>query len=443
MRDPLDYLNDANIDLDEYEEYSLNDIENRRMKCKIQKSLGLKSKKKSILSSVKRVSSFVAIIFMGTLIFGICFPTYASNIPGLKNVISFLNRNKEIEGYEEVVTPVMSSIKTEEYDINIESAFYNGQELTLFYNIIGHEKLDTSESYWFELKVDYNNPSAYEYNLEYGEFIDENTFAGMMIVRINPHDGSNPPQIFNGTLDITGLYIGYGNDTIKIDNEPIQLSLDSTNLNIKEYSIDKKIQYNENSEEMIKAKEYPTGIVIESKINIIDKNISLNYILWDSNKGELRSIGGFDMNSDSLGFQYRLPEKNSEVYIVPYVYIDNNENSTENYINKHLIKNEKSKYDLGEYGTFEILDTYDEDDKTIMRVRSTGKQTSVYFYLRGDGDNEYYHPIYSKDKNILGILDMEVTYVFNKLDKNSNYYLETSTSDFKVLEDQIIEIERK
>lgn len=77
-----------------------------------------------------------------------------------------------------------------------------------------------------------------------------------------------------------------------------------------------------------------------------------------------------------------------------------------------------------------------------MKVRATGEQTRVYFYLRGDGDDEYYSPIYSKEKKVLGILDMEVTYVFNKFDKNCNYYLETSTSDFKILEDQIIKIER-
>ncbi len=442
MKDPLDYLNDANIDLEEYEEYYLDDIEKERIKDKLQKSLLLRKNKRSSLNIFKIASGFVATIIVTLLILGTFFPTYASNIPGVKNVISFLNRNKEIEGYEEVVTPIMKTIKVEGYDINIESAYYNGQELTLFYNIVGQEKLDTSDPYWFNLKVDYGSPAAYEYNLEYGEFLDENTFAGMILVYINPHDGSNPPKIFNGTLDITNLCVGYGNDNMEIESETIQLSLDSTNLNIKEFPINKEISYNENSQEIVSAKEYPTGIVIEGKNNYINREMHLGYILWDSNKGELKGIGGFNTNSDLQGFQYRLPGESSDVYIVPYVNIENNADYTENHINKDLIKLEKSKYDLGSYGTFEILDIYDEDDKTIMKVRATGEQTRVYFYLRGDGDDEYYSPIYSKEKKVLGILDMEVTYVFNKFDKNCNYYLETSTSDFKILEDQIIKIER-
>lgn len=338
MKDPLDYLNDANIDLEEYEEYYLDDIEKERIKDKLQKSLLLRKNKRSSLNIFKIASGFVATIIVTLLILGTFFPTYASNIPGVKNVISFLNRNKEIEGYEEVVTPIMKTIKVEGYDINIESAYYNGQELTLFYNIVGQEKLDTSDPYWFNLKVDYGSPAAYEYNLEYGEFLDENTFAGMILVYINPHDGSNPPKIFNGTLDITNLCVGYGNDNMEIESETIQLSLDSTNLNIKEFPINKEISYNENSQEIVSAKEYPTGIVIEGKNNYINREMHLGYILWDSNKGELKGIGGFNTNSDLQGFQYRLPGESSDVYIVPYVNIENNADYTENHINKDLIK---------------------------------------------------------------------------------------------------------
>ena len=37
---------------------------------------------------------------------------------------------------------------------------------------------------------------------------------------------------------------------------------------------------------------------------------------------------------------------------------------------------------------------------------------------------------------------MEVTYVFNKLDIDKNYYIETSKSENIRLDDQIIKIER-
>ena len=37
MKDPLEYLNDVNVNLDEYQEYSLNDIEKQKMKNKSKK----------------------------------------------------------------------------------------------------------------------------------------------------------------------------------------------------------------------------------------------------------------------------------------------------------------------------------------------------------------------------------------------------------------------
>lgn len=54
-------------------------------------------------------------------------------------------------------------------------------------------------------------------------------------------------------------------------------------------------------------------------------------------------------------------------------------------------------------------------------------------------------PSYDQYKNVLGILEMEVTYVFDKLDSNENYYIEVpiedEKSDFKVLTDDIIKLE--
>lgn len=169
---------------------------------------------------------------------------------------------------------------------------------------------------------------------------------------------------------------------------------------------------------------------------------SLNYILWDSNKGQLKGVGGLVSQSGSVEFRHRLPSEYSDVYIVPYVNIQNKDIPQEEYITKNLIRIEKAKYDLGDFGTFEILDINNEEDKTIIKVRVTGDQALENFYIRDDVENEYYRPIYSEDKKVLGILDMEVTYVFNKLDIDKNYYIETSKSENIRLDDQIIKIER-
>lgn len=469
MKDSLEYLNDIKIDLNEYEEYTLTDLEKQKMKRNIKK-IATKSKRNSIKKQIIKVGSIIAMLFISLLVFGITFPTYAEDIPGFKYVIEFLNRNNEMDVYEESSTPIMANIKMDGYDINIKSAYYDGMELVIFYNVIGEEKLDTDKKYWFDTEVDFNievepdpnvdpqkkkdliNQKTCECVLEYGEFINDNTFAGMVNIYITPgygnvpsYYGSHLPEVLSGKIDITKLYIGDNIEkSIKIEAEPIELSLDSRDTEIKEYAINRKVDFEENSQEFIKAREYPTGIFIEDKRSIVDFGKLMSYKVWDSNNGQLKALGFYETEDGASSIQYRLPSKDGDVYIIPYVDIHNVEFVLgERYSNKHLIKMEKSKYDLGVYGTFEILEINDEEDKTVMRVRATGWQTDPYLILTGDKDEEYYDPIYEKDKKILGILDMEVTYVFNKLDKEKNYYLETSKSNLVILKDQIIKIEKK
>lgn len=439
MKDSLEYLNDVEIDLTEYDEQPLNDIEKQKMKRNFRESLGKKKTSNSKKLALK-ASTIIALLAVGVVSFGVCFPTYADKIPGLKEVILFLNRNNDIDGYEEVSTPIMSTTKSDVYEVNIESAYYNKRELTIFYNVTGDKKLNQTNQYYFDINLDLENPSSYEYSLEYGEFIDEYTYAGMMTIYIRPHDGSELPEVLNCKVDFTKLYTDYTmNNFIELEKEPIELSLDSSNIKVKEYQINKKIVFNDNSIEVIKVEEYPTGIFIETKNNNINVNEDLNYILWDNNKGGLIGVAGRDTENSTMSMQHRLPGESSEVYLIPYVYSYDKASEVKER-DKELISLEKSRYDLGKEGTTEILDICDKDDKTFMKVRTTGIQSRIDFYLKGDEQDEYHAPIYVENKNILGVLDVEATYVFNKLDKSKNYYIEKFWAPFTLLEDQIIKI---
>ncbi|GAA0824744.1 hypothetical protein [Clostridium tertium] len=73
----------------------------------------------------------------------------------------------------------------------------------------------------------------------------------------------------------------------------------------------------------------------------------------------------------------------------------------------HLLnKNEKGKYDLGDFGTFEILDINNEEDKIIIKVRVTGEQAWENFYIRNDVENEYYKRVSFYKKNINNKIDI-------------------------------------
>ena len=98
MKDSLEYLNDVEIDLTEYDEQPLNDIEKQKMKRNFRESLGKKKTSNSKKLALK-ASTIIALLAVGVVSFGVCFPTYADKIPGLKEVILFLNRNNDIDGY--------------------------------------------------------------------------------------------------------------------------------------------------------------------------------------------------------------------------------------------------------------------------------------------------------------------------------------------------------
>lgn len=438
MRDPLDYLNDVKIDLSQYEDIELNDIEKKKMKKMLRRSIAKNSGFKKPLKLATKVSGIAAVIIVCTLVFGICFPTYGQKIPGFKNVVEFLNRNDEIGGYEENTVPVMKSIKMDGYELNIESGYYNGSEATIFYNVIGKDKLNQNKKYMFEAELDLGGVDAgYGFQFEEGEFIDEYTFAGMVTIYISPEN-----KVLDCKIDFKRLYIDdlmhnflqWGGDTlVELEDATLDVVLDSSNIEIKEYEINKNLMFNNVNLEVVKAEEYPTEIFIETKITKRDTNGTIAYFIWDSKKGKLKQRVGSEKEEGTIKWKYFLPGKDSEVYLIPYWVGGINKPD------RYLLTLEKGVYDIDGYGNIEVLDVYDEDDKTLMRVRTTGVQSS-FFALRGEDETEYYSPLYSKDKNILGPLDMEATYVFNKLDRKRNYYIQEPSFGITILNDQIIKI---
>lgn len=446
MKDPLEYLNDVKVDISEYDETPLNDIEKQKFKSMLKKTIVQNNRGKKPLKLIRNVSGLAIAITACTLTFGIYFPTYAENIPGLRQVVSFLNRNDDITGYDKVSTQVIKNIKGDGYDLNIESAYYNGKEVTLFYNVIGVEKLNQNLHYWFDGTVDLDNgmDSNSMFNLVTGEFIDDYTYAGMITVSIFENSQLSLPEKLNCTINFKNLTFSenhlesyfpvFHDNMVELKGEPLTLSLDSSNIEVKEYEINKNVQFNGQSMDLVNAKLYPTEIFIELKNHTGKYGKSLPYIIWDSKKGQLSELSGADIQNGNSVWKYGSPSENSEIYFIPYGLGEIIEPE------KVSLTLEKSSYDLQENGTLEILDVYDEGDKTYMKVHSTGLQSISYFGLRGDNGVWFITPLYPKDKNVLGLLDMEVTYVFNKLDREKNYYLQKISSEVTPLDDQIIKI---
>ena len=70
MKDSLEYLNDVEIDLTEYDEQPLNDIEKQKMKRNFRESLGKKKTSNSKKLALK-ASTIIALLAVGVVSFGV------------------------------------------------------------------------------------------------------------------------------------------------------------------------------------------------------------------------------------------------------------------------------------------------------------------------------------------------------------------------------------
>lgn len=436
MRDPLDYLNDVKIDLSQYEDIELNDIEKKKMKKMVRRSIAKNSGFKKPLKFAAKVSGLVAGITVCTLALGLCFPTYAQKIPILKDVYERIFSSSNLGNYEENSVPVMAKTKVGQYELNIEKAYYNGIELTIIYKVIGDEPIRKDSQYVLEESVATDDNMVENASSFYGEFIDDYTFQGTISRQFKAEDNGQLPTVFNGSLKVTKLYTGkLETDYIDINLDDIRLTLDSSAIDVKDYEINKTIVHGETTIEVLNAKEYPTGIFINFKYPQVKTEMFRDYYIWDSNKGILteKSINP-NSEESTVVMQHSPASEDGEVYLIPYKY-DGNGNGR-----KVLIPLEKGKFDFGNQGTIEILDITDVDDMTEVKVRGTRQFATYNFYFEGDGEMEYYNPIYKKDEKNLDILDTEKTLVFNKLDRNKNYYIYESLDNYEILYDQMIKI---
>lgn len=436
MKDPLEYLNDVKIDLSEYEEKELNDIEKKKIKKMVRKSIAKNPRGKKPLKIVANVSGFALALTVGILAFGLCFPAYAQNIPILKDVYERVFSYSSLGNYEENSVPVMAKTKVDGYELNIEKAYYNGIELTIIYKVIGDEPIRKGSQYVLEEYVTTDDNMVENASLFYGEFIDDYTFQGTISRQFKAKDNGELPTVFNGSLKVTKLYTGkLETDYIDINLEDIPLTLDGSAIVVKDYEINKTIRYGESTIEVLNAKKYPTGIFINFKYPQVKLEMFRDYYIWDSNKGILieKTISP-NREESTVAMQHSPASEDGEVYLIPYKY-DGNGNGR-----KVLIPLEKGKFDFGNQGTIEILDITDVDDMTEIKVRGTGQFATYNFYFEGEGEMEYYSPIYKKDEKNLDILDTEKTLVFKKLDRNKDYYIYESLDNYEILYDQMIKI---
>ncbi|MDZ4992022.1 DUF4179 domain-containing protein [Clostridium perfringens] len=374
----------------------------------------------------KPFGAIAAILTFCILSIGLCFPTYAMNIPILGDVVEVLSNKFNLSGYEINSQNLNYEVSNENYTLTLESAYYDGIETTIFFKIKGKEKLNRTGQYFFEADLKYSEDIAYEYGVEKGEFIDDYTFAGMLTFYISPHNGNKLPEKFNIKLSIPNIIAD--SELIAVNSPTLNLSFDINDLKVEETKIDKEIKANGNSIFISSIQKYPTSLIINSDEKITNPESELSFIIWHETLGQVDH-----MEARTPGKLYIVPKTRSKLH-------------PDNLVKETMPLSIGETNTFGKVGTIAIENIEVKDGKTYISIRRTGDIPSYDFKIiekENTNSKINMYEMYEYETKALGILDTITTYVISDFDTNTDYLLEyeyISNDDIEILYDQIIEI---
>lgn len=406
----------------------------------------LKNKYFDYKTYLAAASIFIAVV----VTIGIYKPTYAEELTLVKKVISYFTGkyNSVNQGYKENSQSEDITLKSKGYSISIEDIYYDRVEMTIFYKIKSDKPLNISNKYLLNAKFKGEVDIEVQWGNEEGEFIDDFTYAGFCQLYMMEKNSGELPEVFNGILEINGLIVSLENkyEEIPLKLNSIPLVLDSKRNKGEEIEINKIVALDGDSTEYIKAKKLPTGITLDV---IRGTDIFRDYIieenLWDSKKGALSFKSRvYDDSSGRviLSRRFENPSEDGEILIVPYIYSAGPYGDGGDRIRNHKFE-EKSKLDLGQYGTMEIEKIEFRENETVMTIKTKGYISFEPFSNTTLCDNEknFYQPISITNIEVYGFMEMKADYIFKPMNSEIEYMLSYYEEiRMEVLEDEIIKI---
>lgn len=403
-----------------------------------------------------------AAVFIGVfLLIGVYLPTYANDTPIVKKVMEYFNGkyNTVNEAYLENSYEEGSIIKVGDYTVEIENLYYDRSQLSIFYKFRSEKPFDKNKEYNLVMEFKQDNEESILLEPTTFEFIDDYTMIIMASRTLSSENYEELPEVLNGELTVRYLSIWYDKDGIidfeevKIKSNPIEISLDSKDIEVIDKEIDKVVYLDGGYAKYIKSIMSPTRINLE--LSRMGGDPFTDYLIeeyiWDSKKGALKELynnsGGY-YNSDNeyvIVRTFESPSEDGEVVLVPYIFtsgpygIGGEGRAT---VKEYEFK-EGETLDLGQYGTMEIEKIEYKENETIMTIKTTGIICFEPFINAQlyDQDNESYMPTAVMNREVYGFLDMKADYVFKKIDSGKEYSLKIiEPSRIEVVEEEIINL---
>lgn len=452
------FLNEIDIDEEEFEDIEIDDLRVKKLKNNLKKELKFKMSKKS------KCSLGVASVLLASLVsagaIGIANPSFAQNIPVLNSIVKML---KDDKGYQGDYEKYSSDINETQYDkgisITLNEAIYDETEIVLTYTIKSDKKLEElgdDIGGYEDIKID-GNVDGFSGGVSSSKQIDEYTMTVLANYSLGMTD---LPDEFNMDYDINKIFNVDGDWKFSFDLSKQELKGETKKIST---DIVKNFEGTDVKISSVSFTPISTNIQLSGKKNKNFNDLNSHFgcfeydywLLFDDKGNEISRRENSSGGSMNLGFKagYRydavdvIPEY---LTVVPLQFKISQEfgsdeegrktykKNKEKYVAKDIKKSINDKYPMvleqGKFGRLIITEIKESEDKTIIKYKAEGKlpffQASQLYLESRDGKRPFQKitPLDSGYDNEEYVLEVK------NLGKDKKYYFVTSNLnnyDFK------------
>ncbi|MER2006565.1 MAG: DUF4179 domain-containing protein [Psychrobacillus sp.] len=291
MKNLYKQFNDIEIDLDEFEEIEVSELERAKVKKELKNKISPKQKKRR---KILAAASLAAGLSISALV-GLSFTAYADNIPVISNIYKFFydyrEKNGEFYGdYAENATPLNLTDTSNGISVTVDDAIYDGESMIVTYTINANRDLGSPVVIRGIPHLQGSPKTGSHEASKVSE--SENKYVGIITMKMEEEETSLPIE---WNID----YLRPGRTT---DNDPIEgnwkfnFTLNKADIDI--YKLDKKLNQNDLTVHLQKLTISPNSFHLLFEQIDSDKL----YEKWDGANVEL-------LVKDNLGNRYSLEEQ--------------------------------------------------------------------------------------------------------------------------------------
>lgn len=191
-----------NTDIEEFPEATVTTLEKKQMKRSI-----INQKKKHVWLMKTIVASALLVISAGTTV--VAFPSIASQIPVLQNIVSYLDDEDLVFSHFSDVAQTLDLTQTSNGStITLEEAVYDGTSVTISFALKTETDLGTTPNSVSMIEADGANGYGAGISMKK---IDETTYAG--VITMAPDFGNNSPKSLSLTWEPVAFEDAYDMET--------------------------------------------------------------------------------------------------------------------------------------------------------------------------------------------------------------------------------------